>query len=131
MRKESIINQLGPHTVNHIGEAPHKQETKCEEPDTPQITKLPLRKSDNNNSGDNTEDQVTHSRKTPKTGSLYQHKEPRVPPAGAAMIPSNQNSSPRQTRTRKTAGATLTQKESNVCQLVPYTVTHMGEVPHN
>jgi hypothetical protein len=56
MRKEWIINQPGPHTVNHKGEAPHSLETTCEEPDTPQITKLPLRRSDNNNSGDHTDD---------------------------------------------------------------------------
>jgi hypothetical protein len=47
------------------------------------------------------------------------------------MLPSNQNSSLRQTRTRKHTGATLTQKESIVSQPVPRTVTHMGEAPHN
>jgi hypothetical protein len=46
------------------------------------------------------------------------------------MFPSNQNSSPRQTRTRKHTGATLVQKELIVSQLVPHTVNHMGEAPH-
>jgi hypothetical protein len=62
MRKESIVNQLGPHAVNHMGEAPHKLVTTCEEPDTPQITKLPLRSNDNFNSGDHTEyDQLANT----------------------------------------------------------------------